>query len=49
MGAVIGEWGNKSPKNPVYPHLFPRMFPRFGLQVNIGLCTPLQRKPLIYQ
>jgi len=27
----------------------PRLYPRFGLAVNICLCTPLQRKTLIYQ
>jgi len=25
------------------------MFPRFGVHVNVWLCTPLQRKQLIYQ
>lgn len=37
--------GEQLPQNPVYPHLFPR----FDVQVNVVLCTPLQRKTLIYQ
>jgi hypothetical protein len=43
----IGDWGlgKKSRQTRFTPHLFPR----FGVQVNVALCTPLQRKTLIYQ
>jgi hypothetical protein len=44
-GTAIGDWGKKSPPKPDLPYLFPR----FGVQANVALCTPLQRKTLIYQ
>jgi hypothetical protein len=47
-GLFIGDRGYK-PRNLEKPLLFPRMFPRFVLPVNVWLCTPLQRKSLIHQ
>lgn len=44
MGGLQRETGEHSPKTLIYPHLFPSLFPRLGVAVNIALCTPLQRK-----
>ena len=44
-GVVIEAWGNNYPQNPIYPNLSPR----FGVHVNVELCTPLKRKQPIYQ
>jgi hypothetical protein len=45
----IGERGNIYPQNPVYPHLFPPLFPRFGVAVNSSRCRLLHCKLLIFQ
>jgi hypothetical protein len=44
-----GKPGNNWPKTLFPGALFPGMFPGLALNVNSGLCTPLQRKPMIYQ
>ena len=36
IGAVAGEWGNNYPHNPFYLYVFPRIFPRFSLAVNVA-------------
>jgi len=41
--------GEQRQKSPVYPGLFPAMFPGIGVAVNSGLCRLLSCKLLIYQ
>ena len=49
MQGLRAKKGEQTPKTTANPDLFPRMFPRFEVVVNVRLCTSLLRAALISQ